>query len=89
MVGPDDERTPPQVGTPVTNSLDKTDELTLICHDFEMTTANGLLKNAMGPSPWCSTTPKPDPDASQSTKKSLLKSGRWRTEAVDRAFSCR
>jgi hypothetical protein len=48
MVGPDDERTPPQVGTPVTNSLDKTDELTLICRDLEMTGREWLVEEHDG-----------------------------------------
>ena len=46
---------------------------------------NGRLKKAIGPSSWCSTAPKPEPEASQSTTKSRVKSGKWRTGAADSA----
>ena len=47
--------------------------------------AKGLLKNARAPSPWWSTVPKPDPEASQSTVNGLSKSGSCRTGAVESA----
>ena len=36
MVGADDERAPPQIGTPMPHRLDKADELALICGHLEV-----------------------------------------------------
>ena len=46
---------------------------------------NDLLKKAMGFPFWDKTAPIPTPEASVSTMKGFVKSGKAKTEAIDRA----
>jgi hypothetical protein len=85
VVGADEKLASPQVGAPVAHSLHQADELPLVGRKLQMPRANGWLKNATGPAPWCSTAPNPTPDASQLTMKSLSKSDICRTGPVVRA----
>jgi len=66
--------------------LDQPYEFSLICWEFGVMRSHRAAENAMGPPPWCRTAPNPDPEASQSTMKPVVKSGNWGAGPVVRAF---
>jgi hypothetical protein len=78
VIGPYDEWPRLEIRPPVPHDLDDADELPLVRCELGVM---WRLKNANGPVPWWSTTSKPEPDASQSTMKGLVKSDSWTTGA--------
>jgi hypothetical protein len=85
VVREDDERSHPEVRAPMAHCLYKSNKLSFVGSELGVLGAHCLLKNAIGPCPWCRTVSNPELEASQSTMNGSSKLGSCRTGPVMRA----
>jgi hypothetical protein len=77
-----DEVPCPEVSPPMSYGLNEADELPFIGRQFSVLGGDLAAEEGDGSRSWWSTTPKPEPDASQSTMKGWSKLGSCNTGAV-------